>query len=204
MKRASTQEKKSERRMMILEKARAWISDHAFSEIRLADMARELGLVRGTLYLYFPSKQDLFSAVLRQEMESWWALFRESPVTTPGADIVHALATHTLLVRLLSSLHMTIEPGLSTEGLRSLKMWFLDFVGRAACDLEKRYPLIQGKGYFFLLQVYSLLLGTSQLAFPPENVNELVCQEEAFSPFRIDFNNFLATSIDTLYTGYGS
>jgi AcrR family transcriptional regulator len=204
MKRASTDEKKSVRREMILEKARTWISSRAFSEIRLADMARELGLVRGTFYLYFPSKQDLFAAVLREEMEAWWASFREAPVATPGPDLAGGFSGRELLVRLLSSLHVAIEPGLSPEGLRSLKTWFLDFARRAAADLEVRYPSLAGNGYAFLLQVYSLLIGTSQLAFPPENVRELVDREEAFNGFRIDFGPFLAASIDVLYRGWKS
>jgi AcrR family transcriptional regulator len=202
MKRASTEEKKSERRATILEKARAWISGHAFAEIRLADMARELGLVRGTFYLYFPSKQDLFAAVLREEMEAWWASFRVSPVTTPGPDLASGLSGRELLIRLLSSLHVAIEPGLSPDGLRSLKIWFLAFAQRASRDLEIRYPSLAGNGYVFLLRVYSLLIGTSQLAFPPENVCELVQREEAFEGFRIDFGKFLEDSIEALYRGH--
>ena len=79
MKRASTDEKKLERRATILEKARVWLSRHTFSEIRLADMAKELGLVKGTIYLYFPTKQDLFSSILTEEMEAWWISFRKVP-----------------------------------------------------------------------------------------------------------------------------
>jgi hypothetical protein len=33
---------------------------------------------------------------------------------------------------------MSIEPGLTPEGLRALKAWFLGFAERAAADLEKR------------------------------------------------------------------
>jgi AcrR family transcriptional regulator len=203
VKRASTEEKKLERRTAILKKARAWISEHAFSEIRLADMAHELGLVKGTLYLYFPTKQDLFSSILIEEMEVWWASFRKAPVTTPGADLVRGLASRELLVRLLSSLHMTIEPGLSPDGLRALKMWFLDFSRRATHDLETRYPALQGKSFLFLMGVYSLTLGASQLAFPPENVRDFVSREEALECLRIDFSEFLVASIDALYKGYG-
>ena len=204
MKRASTEEKKLQRRETILKKARAWISEHAFSEIRLADMARELGLVKGTLYLYFPTKQDLFSSILIEEMEAWWASLKRTPVTTPGADLVEGLASRELLVRLLSSLHMTIEAGLSPGGLRSFKMWFLDFARRATHDLETRYPSLGGKGFLFLLGAYSLTVGASQLAFPPENVRDFVSKENAFESLRIDFRDFLTASIDTLYKGYGA
>src|SRR5208283_5164637 len=45
MKRASTKEKKLERREAIIERARTWITDLSFEEIRLADLAGELGVV---------------------------------------------------------------------------------------------------------------------------------------------------------------
>src|SRR5271157_2989804 len=131
MKRASTKEKKSERRESILARARSWIADRSFDEIRLSDLAHELGIVKGTLYLYFPTKQDLFASILVEEMETWWAAVLRSSPRAPGTDLAEALGDRTLLVRLLSSLHMTIEPGLSPEGLRSLKTWFRSFAERA-------------------------------------------------------------------------
>src|SRR5208337_839581 len=124
MKRASTKEKKLERREAIIERARTWITDLSFEEIRLADLAGELGLVKGTLYLYFPTKQDLFASVLMEEMEAWWASVSAGPSRAPGKDLAGSLASRGLLVRLLASLHMSIEPGLTPEGLRSLKAWF--------------------------------------------------------------------------------
>ncbi len=201
MKRASTKEKKLERRAAIIEHARAWISDRSFEEIRLADLARDLGVVKGTLYLYFPTKQDLFASVLMEEMESWWASLAGGPLGTPGKDLAGTLASRGLLLRLLSSLHMSIEPGLTPDGLRSLKAWFLGFAERAAADLEMRYQGLQGRGFSFVLGVYALAIGISQLAFPPENVRALIAREETLRPFQVNFGEFLASAIDAFYQG---
>jgi AcrR family transcriptional regulator len=201
MKRASTKEKKLERRVAIIEHARTWISDRSFEEIRLADLARELGVVKGTLYLYFPTKQDLFASVLMEEMEAWWASLSAAPVGAMGTDLAVSLASRGLLLRLLSSLHMGIEPGLTPDGLRSLKAWFLGFAERAAADLEKRYRGLAGRGFPFLLGVYALAIGASQLAFPPENVRALIAREETLKPFRVNFGEFLAVAIDAFYKG---
>lgn len=64
MKRGSTEQKKEERRASIVERARAYIATRSFDEIRLNDLAHELDLVKGTLYLYFPTKQDLYASIL--------------------------------------------------------------------------------------------------------------------------------------------
>jgi AcrR family transcriptional regulator len=165
------------------------------------DLARELGVVKGTLYLYFPTKQDLFASVLMEEMEAWWASVSRAPAGVLGTDLAASLAGRSLLVRLLSSLHMSIEPGLTPGGLRALKLWFLGFAERAAADLEKRYQGLQGRGFPFLLGVYALAVGASQLAFPPENVRALIAQEKTLKPFRVNFGEFLAVSIDAFYRG---
>ena len=144
MKRASTVQKKEERRASIVEHARAWIAQRSFDEIHLDDLARELDLVKGTLYLYFPTKQDLFASILVEEMEAWWEGAMAAPATgSPGDDLCRGLADRNLLVRLIASLHMIIEPGLSPEGLRQMKTWFRDFAERASRDIEARYPALK-------------------------------------------------------------
>jgi len=202
MKRASTAEKKEERRASIVERARAYIATRSFDEIRMSDLARELALVKGTLYLYFPTKQDLFASILVDEMEAWWKEFLENrPTGSPGKDLTRGLRERSLMVRLLASLHMTIEPGLSPAGLRRMKRWFGDFALRASRDIEARYPGGAGRGFALLIEIYALVIGISQLAFPPENVRALIESDETLSAFRIEFDLFLAESIDTLYRG---
>jgi len=202
MKRASTAEKKEERRASIVERARAYIATRSFDEVRMSDLARELALVKGTLYLYFPTKQDLFASILIDEMEAWWKEVQDRPATrSPGKDLTRGLGDRGLMVRLLASLHMTIEPGLSPRGLLTMKRWFGDFALRASRDIEARYPGIAGSGFRLLIEIYALVIGLSQLAFPPENVRVLIDSDETLAVFRIELDVFLAESIDSLYRG---
>lgn len=46
--------------------ALACFAAHGFAATRLDDIARRAGVTRGTLYLYFPNKEELFKAVVRQ------------------------------------------------------------------------------------------------------------------------------------------
>jgi len=202
MKRASTEEKKLQRRGAIMGRARAYIATRSFEEIRLSDLARELDLVKGTLYLYFPTKQDLFVSILMEDMDAWWdALLRRRATRSPGKDLTRNLSEHRLMIRLLASLHMTIEPGLSQEGLRRVKTWFRDFALLASRDLEKRYPGLSGRGLKLLMGIYALVVGISQMAFPPHNVRTLLESDKTLEVFRVEFHEFLAESIDALYTG---
>ena len=43
-------------------------ADRGFAATKLEDVARAAGISKGTVYLYFPTKEDLFRAVVRQEL----------------------------------------------------------------------------------------------------------------------------------------
>src|SRR5262249_50535112 len=52
----------------ILSAALASFAERGFAATRLDDVATRAGVTKGTLYLYFDSKEELFKAVVRQEL----------------------------------------------------------------------------------------------------------------------------------------
>jgi AcrR family transcriptional regulator len=52
----------------ILAAALASFAEHGFAATRLDDVAARAGVTKGTLYLYFRSKEELFKAVVRQQL----------------------------------------------------------------------------------------------------------------------------------------
>jgi AcrR family transcriptional regulator len=50
----------------ILEAAYRVFAERGFEEATMAEIARVAGVAKGTLYLYYPSKQDIYDAALRQ------------------------------------------------------------------------------------------------------------------------------------------
>ena len=60
--------RKTARAPEILDAALACFAERGFAATRLDDVAARAGITKGTLYLYFPSKEDLFKAVVRQEL----------------------------------------------------------------------------------------------------------------------------------------
>src|SRR5215470_16376162 len=60
--------RKDERPAEIIAAALASFAERGFSATRLDDIARRAGVTRGTLYLYFPSKEELFKAVVRHRL----------------------------------------------------------------------------------------------------------------------------------------
>jgi AcrR family transcriptional regulator len=60
--------RKTARPTEILAAGLASFAEHGFAATRLEDVAARAGVTKGTLYLYFRNKEDLFKAVVRQEL----------------------------------------------------------------------------------------------------------------------------------------
>lgn len=60
--------RKTARPAEILSAALACFAERGFAATRLDDVAALAGITKGTLYLYFRSKEELFKAVVRQEL----------------------------------------------------------------------------------------------------------------------------------------
>jgi AcrR family transcriptional regulator len=58
--------RKEARPSEIIEAALESFAERGFAATRLDDVAARAGVTRGTLYLYFPSKEELFKAMVRQ------------------------------------------------------------------------------------------------------------------------------------------
>ncbi|HSU06566.1 MAG TPA: TetR/AcrR family transcriptional regulator [Acetobacteraceae bacterium] len=52
----------------IVDAALALFTERGFAATRLEDVATHAGIGKGTIYLYFPTKEDLFRAVVRQRL----------------------------------------------------------------------------------------------------------------------------------------
>ena len=60
--------RKEARPAEIVEAALACFNERGFAATRLEEVAARAGVTKGTIYLYYPSKEDLFKAVVRREL----------------------------------------------------------------------------------------------------------------------------------------
>lgn len=86
--------RKEARPQELLDAALDLFVEKGFAATRLDDVARRAGVSKGTVYLYFPSKEELFKAVVRHSL---------TPIIAAGADLLqaHRGSTAELLWRLL-------------------------------------------------------------------------------------------------------
>lgn len=65
--RSMTDEEKQRRREMILEAARGRFQRFGFSKTTMEEIATDAGISKGTIYLYFPAKEDIFTEIMATE-----------------------------------------------------------------------------------------------------------------------------------------
>lgn len=102
---------KAERRQRILEAALAVFSAHGYSAARLEDVARQAGVAKGTLYLYFADKEALFRGLVEDLI---------TPVVLDADELVSAFPgdSRVLLGQLMDLLVTRIIEGPAVMVLR--------------------------------------------------------------------------------------
>jgi TetR/AcrR family transcriptional regulator len=73
--RARTAEQKELRRQAILETAEAYFLEVGYEAFSMAQLASKAGVVKGTLYLYFKTREELFLTLYEQSLIRWSKVF---------------------------------------------------------------------------------------------------------------------------------
>ena len=93
--------RKEDRPGEIIAAALACFAERGFAATRLDDVARRAGVTKGTLYLYFPNKEELFKAVVRHTIVASIArgesLVAES--AEPAPVLLQGIIEHWLALR---------------------------------------------------------------------------------------------------------
>ena len=95
MKTARWKRRKEERTPEILEAALATFGERGFAGTRMDDIAAKAGITKGTIYLYFDSKEALFKALARQsagaQIETVTQMVKASDA--PSAELLRFVIT---------------------------------------------------------------------------------------------------------------
>jgi AcrR family transcriptional regulator len=207
--RACSREDKAGRRQAILTAAHAvWLTS-TFDTLTMATVAKRAALAKGTLYLYFPTKEALLLALLESRLDQCFpdverSLEAAGVVTEPerlAEVIVTVLLRDQALTRLLAILGTILEQNIPPTRIRRFKAWMLQRMASAGEAFERRMPFLRrGGGLRLLLDIQILVAGISQMAEPTPMVARVLAQPE-FEPLRIDFATELRDMLAALLRG---
>ena len=209
MKRARQPHQKQERRQAILAMALGTLQDTPFQDITMTQVAERAGLVKGTLYLYFATKEELFLDVLRDQFHGWcWDLESglEDLPRTGRLEATARLITDTTTSRpsfrvLIGVLHSSLEHNLPEETALAFKREWQSRTAAMGALLERTLPfLAEGQGDRLLLQIHALAIGLQSMAEPTVRVGKSPEHPDP-APSRLDFAQEYLRGIRALLTG---
>jgi AcrR family transcriptional regulator len=165
-------EDKRERYQAILNAAERVLMRSPDQSANVAEVAEAAGLAKGTVYLYFQSKEELLLALHERNVEGLFSelIARLENPALVGIDDILALTHQHLIdpplalplaVRCLSNMGQSI----SVESEVAFKRRLAERLSRAGAGLERHFPeLGPGGGVALLHHSYALILGSWQLS----------------------------------------
>jgi len=210
-KRAIQPEEKEQRRQAILDAARElWIA-HPDRIASVAEVAKAAGLAKGTVYLYFPSKEELLLALFEQMVDGFFDALIARCETSDSLDLDDLLE--------VTRLHLVEAPGylplaslvlgwaerqLPVEALTAFHQCNARHLERAATALLPHFPLgAPSQAAELLNSSYALILGLWHLRRPVQLLPDLK-NEPALAAVTGDYFTTLSRALVALWQGHMS
>lgn len=201
--RARTELDKTARREAILAVATQSLGNRSLNGVTMAEIAQRCGLAKGTLYLYYETKEELFLATLESELSAWYDAITDDVRRRGALDarsfatvVLDALAQRHALVDLLPHLRPMIEdPAMPRRSAKGFRERVSERLAAAADAVEAALELPRGSGPSVMMRTQALVAGLRQ--FPTDDATAA----PANGPARTSFERELMSSITAMVRG---
>lgn len=208
--RATNARAKADRRDAILAAAADAFDRLGFADTGMDWLAERAGLAKGTLYLYFPTKEAVFLALCEREFDGWFAdingridkLAEDDAMAFAGLA-VDAVEARPRLPALAAILHVVLERNVGEEDLLAFRRKWLRNVCETGRRLEAKLGFLQeDDGTRLLLRWHALMIGCWHAAAVPAPVVRRLLEREEFAALRRDFHEELENGFALLLEGW--
>jgi AcrR family transcriptional regulator len=210
--RAIHAEHKQERHDAILDAAERLLLRSPERLANVAEVAKAAGLAKGTVYLYFPGKEELLLALHERNVSAFFAeltalVARGAEGVAPSIDEMLELTRRQLLGRplflLLASRCYALMPHAIPAGVAAA--YRQRMAERLACTgaaLERHFPQLgAGDGVLLLRNSYALILGLWQLSVASADGGAAKAAAQESSPLAFSFTEHLDHALRALWRG---
>jgi AcrR family transcriptional regulator len=199
---------KAERRNAILDAAESLFLEHPDRMANVAEVAEAAGVAKGTVYLYFPSKEEMLLALHERHVAAFFADLT-ALLNTPGPHDFDAIfaVTRKHIIRGPGYLPLTsicfglMDRELPLERAVEFKVRVGELLATAGARLERVFAgLAPGDGIALLCNSYGLMVGMWQLLNPNKRLGPALEKPE-LRMFRVDYEREVEAALRALWTG---
>ena len=206
---ARTIQDKEARRQAILGAAAVRFERERFEAMTMAQLAEDAGLAKGTVYLYFRTKEEVFLALAEESLELFFRSLDAGLASGRlffGPEELATLVTRLFreqprLPRLLGLLHPVLEYNVDRARALDFRTFLADHYKRTGKHLEQRLPSLRdGEGVVLLSRLHALAIGCWQVTDTSPILRE-VLEERKFKLFKNEFEPLFSKSLSALIAG---
>ena len=202
--RATNPEDKELRREAILDAAEQLWLNQPERLANMADIATAAGLAKGTIYLYFRSKEELFLALHRRHVNKFFHYVleraqQEKPMTLHDMFAIQRqfLLSTPAFLPLASLCHGLLERPVPLETAYAFEEAMFQQLNDVVIILQRHFPLLTQS---LMIQSYAMLLGLWQI-LRPTPVNTLLKERSLLCACTNDYLQMLETGLHSLWRG---
>lgn len=196
---------KSERRAAIVRAAAALLQRDPPATFAVEEIARRAGLAKGTVYLYFGSREEVLLAVHAQQAQELFDVVQRalSAADAHGRRVVQDgleyLRAHPEFFPVAGNCRGMLDTGVGMQAALEFKLAIAQRLEPLGRRIEELYPgLGAGDGVALLTNCYALIVGLWQQADPPLSLRKVMHRPE-MAIFRIDFDKQLRAALLDLW-----
>ncbi|MEY4730519.1 MAG: hypothetical protein RL020_1677 [Pseudomonadota bacterium] len=208
LQRATQADQKVERYHAILDAAeQLWLA-HPDRMASVAEVAALAGVGKGTVYLYFPSKEELLLALHSRHVEFFFQAMMAMMAQTKKVaieDILSVVKTHMIappsFLPLASRCFALMEKSIPAESAAAFHHGIAQWLQRAGGELSRHFKqLNQEQAVSLLVQSYGLIVGLWQMLNPAlESSKHMTPAEKRI--LRPDYTQELSSALLDLWAG---
>ena len=207
--RARQPDDKQERRAAIMAAGLELWNETTWTDFTMSAVAERAGIVKGTVYLYFATKEQLFLALIEELLTEYFddvdAALSEGGRWTKSR-VVRALADATdgreSLARMLGVLGSILEHNISYDSALVFKRLTLARFTKTGALLAQRLPFVRThEAVQLIARMSAFVTGLGHMAFPAPVIEQVFAREEALRPLQVNFKAELAATLATMLDG---
>ncbi|MDX2437109.1 MAG: TetR/AcrR family transcriptional regulator [Acidobacteriota bacterium] len=175
--RATTSGERAARRRHILSAAAALLEAWSVDDVNIDRIAERAGIAKGTVYLYFRTREELFLEVFDRHHALWLeavetALGSAADELSPGDAgriFVASLTERPLLLRLYGRLGALLGGSVSPQAMQDFRLRQTTRLTSVAQVLHRRFPrltIVQAQRWMFRMEVF--VAGIAPLGLPTQ------------------------------------
>ncbi len=202
-------EERESRSQAIISSAMDLFALTEYQRVTVASITKNAGIAKGTFFLYFQTKEELFFSVVSACYREYFDWIKKNIKTLPIGHsdelvgiLVEGLSLRKEFPKLLRIMHSVLEENISYKLAYQFKKFLLFEIQLMGSIIEKIIPgMKKGEGAEFLVLFQALITGYQSMAEPAKNVRKVIEIPE-MAVFKIDFNHSLSAALKLVIAGY--